>query len=226
MKTFFLAFLLSLGIGGSMFLLSGCDLLFPPIKVQFADTTVTAPNGSIILYGTVWQTPLDSATLARLRSEGYTGGTDKASVVGAEVIASMGDTKLTTTTDRLGRYVFVLKNSGTYSLITKHYATIPNEPLSFDIKASTQKDITLRPAREFSFPLAIGNKWVYDYRGTGVGTTSWEVIRQEPVNEGVKFFVQITSQGIYNSQPYYSLDTFNIVKSNIQALSTRQNACK
>ena len=213
MKMFSLAFLLL--SSGVVLLLSGCDILYPPIKVQFADTTLTAPNGSFVLYGTVSQTPLDSATLVRLRSEGYTGGTDKAPVVGAEVTATNGDTKLTTTTDRLGRYVLVTKNSGTYSLIAKHYTTVMNTPLSFDVKANMQKDITVSPAKEFVFPLTVGNKWVYDYNGFSSSTNRvWEIIRQEQISAGTQYIVQLGKyEDISNPQTYSVIGTFAIIST-------------
>ncbi|MCU0428076.1 MAG: carboxypeptidase-like regulatory domain-containing protein [Candidatus Kapabacteria bacterium] len=192
---------------------SGCDILFPPVKVQLGDTTITAPNGSAILYGTVWQTPLDAATLARLRSEGYSGPADKAPLSNAEVIITSANITLRTFSDRLGRYSVVLATVGTYSLSARHYATLTGIPVTINVRTSQVKDISLRPAKEFVFPLALGNKWVFDYEGTGSGITTWEIIKEEKNMSESKYSVLKIFNGVYNSQNYFSRDTFNIMKT-------------
>lgn len=69
------------------------------------------------------------------------------------------------------------------------------------------------PKKEFVFPLTIGNKWVYDYRGTGIGTTTWEVIEQKNNTDGKYYSIQQKGEGIYNSQPYFYTDTFAVIQT-------------
>lgn len=215
MKTSFLAFVLLLNIT-IVLLCSGCDLLFPPIKVQFADTTITAPNGSVILYGLVLQSPLDSSTLARLRREGYTGGTDKAPVVGADVTIFTKDTSYRIRTDYLGRYAIVL-NKGTYSFAVQHYTTFDSDTSTVNMNNNTQKDIILRPAREFVFPLVVGNKWEYDYRSNlRTGTETWEITSRDMLTNGYQYTVKRTGAGLQGTPPddkQYSYTTFFTIEA-------------
>lgn len=69
------------------------------------------------------------------------------------------------------------------------------------------------PQKEFVFPLAVGNKWVYDYKGTGIGTTIWEVTEQKSISNGKYFTIMEKGEGIYNAQPYLYTDTFNITQT-------------
>lgn len=78
------------------------------------------------------------------------------------------------------------------------------------------------PQKEFIIPLAVGNKWVYDYTYSArlaSGTEIWEVTKQELISEGTKYTLRITGEGTETfpqNKPYtYQFE--------MMVLSTRQS---
>jgi hypothetical protein len=199
---------------------SGCELLRPSTTLRVGDTTVTIGYGSVALYGTVWQSPLDSSTLARLRAEGYRGSSEKAPVSAAEVIVRQGGQQWVSRSDGGGRYVMVLPR-GRYAVEIVHARTIRSDTVVLDIDQNMERDWTVRPAEEFRFPLAVGNKWVYAYEFSnssrrGKGTETWEVLKTTGGGGQTEHFIQLSGQGIDEfpqQQPYSYTIEFKVIET-------------